>query len=45
MDEPEDSVEYTADDVFRTAVGFEVALGVLAIVLGLLVRHPVLIWG
>lgn len=37
MDEPDDSVEYTADDVFRTAVGFEVALGVLAIVLGLLV--------
>ncbi len=44
MDEPEDSVEYTADDVFRTAVGFEVALGALAIILGLLVGPDARLW-
>ncbi len=35
MDEPSETIEYTPDDVFRTAIVFEVALGGLAIVLGL----------
>jgi uncharacterized protein len=35
MDDPDDQVEYTTDDVFRTAVVFEIALGVIAIILGL----------
>ena len=34
MDEPSDTVEQTPEDVFRTAIFFEIALGGLALVLG-----------
>lgn len=34
MDEPPDTIEYTPDDLFRTAIIFESSLGLLALALG-----------
>lgn len=44
MDEPDDPVEYAPDAFFRTAVGFEAALGVGAIVLGFVIGPDARLW-